>query len=374
MATKIINSFNDQLMEQLIHTGTNVNKILKSSLVDISCSCDRNSNATISKKGDIVDWTFKLSSSSKSLKNILLLSENGDNNFHLGKIEKVLSGPTGDTSKSFQPEPNTSEWQNLETNIESEHQEEYKVTISFKAEIFGIFRQTVVFSFGSAPYLRKDVSVEVKPASDSLEELQLKELQDILVKHTERWNQANCVIKDFQPSIQTPNQEDQFLYRNYPMPQPTTFRPSKNVVEPNLTKFNYKDRMHDLLYIEEMAQFEQISQFNVKTDLTLIDKYMLTTSSSGASNAKYARLGELFGKMTLKGSLSKDTTAGRLILTNCTSLMLKSENKNDTAYLSVIEDSGKSTLYLRLSSSFVQDFKLNDGDEFSVEVQFQLNR
>ena len=134
--------------------------------------------------------------------------------------------------------------------------------------------------------------------------------------HTERWSPNNCVIKDFQPSIQTPNQEDQFLYKNYPMPQPTTFRPSKNVVEPNLTKFNYKDRMHDLLYIEEMAQFEQISQFNVKTDLTLIDKYMLTTSSSGASNAKYARLGELFGKMTLKGSLSKDTTAGRLILTN----------------------------------------------------------
>merc|ERR1719187_710988 len=54
--------------------------------------------------------------------------------------------------------------------------------------------------------------------------------------------------------------------------------------------------------------------------------------------------------------------------------MLKAENKTETAYLSVIEDSGKSTLYLRLSSSFVQDFHLNDGDEISVEVQFQLNR
>ena len=64
------------------------------------------------------------------------------------------------------------------------------------------------------------------------------------------------------------------------------------------------------------------------------------------------------GKMTLNGSLSEDTTAGRLILTHCTSLLLKGENsQNDAkkatdsqkgvAYLSAIEDSGKSILYLR---------------------------
>ena len=96
----------------------------------------------------------------------------------------------------------------------------------------------------------------------------------------------------------------------------------------------------------------------------------------------------LLGKMTLNGSLSEDTTAGRLILTHCTSLLLKGENsQNDTkkatnsqngqkgvAYLSAIEDSGKSILYLRLSSSIVQDFGLKDGDDFGVEVQFQLNR
>ena len=96
----------------------------------------------------------------------------------------------------------------------------------------------------------------------------------------------------------------------------------------------------------------------------------------------------LLGKMTLNGSLSEDTTAGRLILTHCTSLLLKGENsQNDikkatnsqngqksVAYLSAIEDSGKSILYLRLSSSIVQDFGLKDGDDFGVEVQFQLNR
>lgn len=63
-------------------------------------------------------------------------------------------------------------------------------------------------------------------------------------------------------------------------------------------------------------------------------------------------LGELFGKMKLGSSLSEDTSAGRLVLTNCSSLLLTKPNaaKSDSkrkAFVSVIEDTGKSTLYLR---------------------------
>ena len=159
-------------------------------------------------------------------------------------------------------------------------------------------------------YLRRDVSVEVKPEvklsedgekedlEDEEEILKLQKLQDVLVSQTERWSITNCgAIKDFQPPILAPPDEDKFLYQKYPMPQPATFRPSKSVIDPSLTKFNYKNRMHELLYIEEMAQFEQISQFNVKSNLTLIDKYLLTPSSTNSSSAKYARPGELFGKI-----------------------------------------------------------------------------
>lgn len=167
------------------------------------------------------------------------------------------------------------------------------------------------------------------------------------------------------------------MYQSYPTPQPSTFKASKSVIEPHLTKKNFRSRMHELLYIEEMAQFEQIAQFNVKATLNLISKYLLTPSSTNTSTAKYARPGELFGKMGLKGSLSEDTTAGRLILTNnCTSLLLKPVNakKSLVVYVAGMEDSGKSTLYLRLSSKLVKDFLLKEGEEFQVEVQFQLNR
>ena len=108
-------------------------------------------------------------------------------------------------------------------------------------------------------------------------------------------------------------------------------------------------------------------------------------TSNAMSTAKYSRPGELFGKMSLKGNLSEDTTSGRLILTNCSSLLLRKSGTGSTdtgsatkngnvVYVTGIEDSGKATLYLRLSSRLVQDFDLKRDKELEVEVQFQLNR
>ena len=93
-------------------------------------------------------------------------------------------------------------------------------------------------------------------------------------------------------------------------------------MDTQLTKQNYRGRMHELLYIEEMAQFDHVSQFNVKTTLQLASKYLLTPTSTNSSTAKYARPGELFGKMKLGNNLSEDTSAGRLILTNCPNLLI----------------------------------------------------
>ena len=77
--------------------------------------------------------------------------------------------------------------------------------------------------------------------------------------------------------------------------------------------------------------------------------------------------------VSFQGSLSEDTKAGRLILTNSTSVLLKRLDKN-VAYTSSIEDSGKATLYLRLSQALVKDLNLLHGKDIELEVQFQLNR
>ena len=83
-----------------------------------------------------------------------------------------MTKPSGEAQiRTHNVEPNSLEWQSAQViQFEPGHQVEYLVKISFKAEIFGTFRQTIVFSFGLEPYLRRDVSVEVKPEVKSSED------------------------------------------------------------------------------------------------------------------------------------------------------------------------------------------------------------
>jgi hypothetical protein len=62
----------------------------------------------------------------------------------------------------------------------------YDIKVKFKTDIYGTFRQSVVFSFGpDPPYLRQDLCVEVTPQSED-DEIKLKELQDSIIKGLER--------------------------------------------------------------------------------------------------------------------------------------------------------------------------------------------
>ena len=129
------------------------------------------------------------------------------------------------------------------------------------------------------------------------------------------------------PPLSKPPAQDELILKKYPAPKPNKFQPTQNVVDAQLTKQNYRGRMHELLCIEEMAQFENVMQFNVVSKLQVISKYLLTPTSSNSSTAKYARPGEMFGKMKLGNNLSEDTPAGRLILTNCPTLFISVTKK-----------------------------------------------
>merc|ERR1719376_56596 len=81
--------------------------------------------------------------------------------------------------------------------------------------------------------------------------------------------------------------------------------------------------MHQLLYIEEMSQFQALDGFNALIKVQLASRYLMSASPSNSSTAKYARPGELFGRIELNSELSEDSQAGRLILTKCTSLLMR---------------------------------------------------
>ena len=62
----------------------------------------------------------------------------------------------------------------------------YSIKIAFKTDIYGTFRQSVVFNFGSDPYLRQDLCVDVTPPASEDDENKLKELQDSIIQQAER--------------------------------------------------------------------------------------------------------------------------------------------------------------------------------------------
>lgn len=83
-----------------------------------------------------------------------------------------------------------------------------------------------------------------------------------------------------------------------------------------------------------------LNRFNVKAQLSLNSCYLLTPNS--ASTAKYAHNGELFANMQLSSVLSEDSAEGRLILTNCNTVLVapektKGEEKRKVCLLNMIK-------------------------------------
>lgn len=58
--------------------------------------------------------------------------------------------------------------------------------------------------------------------------------------------------------------------------------------------------------------------------LHVVNCYLLAPNGMANSTAKYAHNGELFALMSLGKDVSEDTSAGRLILNNCSTVYLAS--------------------------------------------------
>jgi hypothetical protein len=145
---------------------------------------------------------------------------------------------------------------------------EHKVKVTFSTDIYGTFRQSVVFDFGGEPVLVRHLCVDVVPVTDVD---RMKEIRKELVLSTaERWDTTNAEIVPFSspvtPMVPTPaavakdSERERDLLNAYPSPRADTFALTQSTVtEKKLTRNNYRARMHELLCVEEMARYEQVS-------------------------------------------------------------------------------------------------------------------
>jgi len=404
-AIKYGTAYIEKVLDQLVGANSynRPESIMNESIPGVACTSDKDTQVTVEDKVSETTWEFSLTSN-RILHTVALLQHEHRQHFVIEDVKHIgLDGNNASVIVKTFNCPYNQEWTHPELRrFLSCASHEYKVRLKFNTDIFGTFRQTILFDFGSQPLLSRAVCVDVLPVSQAVA---LKSIRETILSTADKWDSTNSDLIKFEPAISIDNLEDEVILKKYPAPQPSKFKITDAVLQPRLTETNYKLRMHQLLYIEEMAQFNQLAAYNVTTRLRLTTRYLLTPTSTSSSTAKYARPGEIFARMKLEADLSEDTQAGRLILTKCNTVLVspsptKGKLKNPKAengdyeliaqenlsnveggkngkqkvWECVIEDTGKSVLYIRLPASLVTAMNLITDTDLKTEVQFQLNR
>lgn len=130
----------------------------------------------------------------------------------------------------------------------------YTITVSFSSINPGLYEQWLVLDFDMRPVLLKKLKVRVgQLALDGVE--QLTETDLAALKSSERWHRGNRII--IPCSSRTEEQEE--LLKKYQPPQMSFLYKSSRSQTP-LNHDNYKERMHQFLYNEEMAENQVVSR------------------------------------------------------------------------------------------------------------------
>ncbi|XP_030750107.1 probable helicase with zinc finger domain [Sitophilus oryzae] len=362
-------SYTEELLDRWIQSP-NPDELMKDRIDDVDDRCSCPLSVTVSSKNSYHNWTF-LIKTRKPLKAVALLQDTYRTHFYISTI----------FVKNAKVElKNDQEWISPLCHQESYAVVEYRITIMFKTNIFGTFRQTVVFDFSTEPVLVKHLCVDLVPESEVEKINEIR--KEITLSIAERWTAHNSDIVSFQSSLVSGSSSEEWekkLKAMYPCPQADTFILSHStMMERKFSRSDYRERMHELLFVEEMSRYDLIAQYNLTTKLQIAHSYILSPNSMAASTAKYSNNGELFASINLGKELSEDTSEGRLILMQCNSVYLcpttGATGLRRKVYECLIEDKGKNTIYLRLSSDTVRELKLTPDSDIEVQIQFQLNR
>ncbi|NP_998431.1 probable helicase with zinc finger domain [Danio rerio] len=370
--------FSENYMEALIEKWINSltpERVMNDCVDGVTVEHSSDLSITVNTKKSSHSWTFTLFCKPvRTLQRIALLYDANRPHFSIAAVS------AGDAS-ALEPQPvcpgGCQEWSAASPVQNGMDHCIYTVEIAFSTEIFGTFRQTVVFDLGCEPVLMQRVMVDAASIED-LEHL-LQARQQLLMT-AKRWDSSCKTIVEFVPN-ENMDLERSLLTR-YQIPLSADQLFTQSVLDKTLTRDNYQPRLHDLLYIEEIAQYKEVTKFNIKVNLQLVTSFMLTGISGGA---KYAQNGQLFARFKLTETLSEDTLAGRLVMTKVNSVLLlpvfkermgqnQPAGAKERVYEALIEEKTKDYIFLRVCKECCDELGLVADQELQVELQFQLNR
>ncbi|XP_066443394.1 probable helicase with zinc finger domain [Eleutherodactylus coqui] len=369
--TQCSGSYMESLIEKWMNS-LSPERVLSECVEGVHVEYSPDLSVTVTTKKSQQTWTFLLTCKPvRTLQRVALLYDAHRPHFSIVSI----SAGDGNSQVSQEVAESCQEWVGEKMSQNGFDHCLYKVVITFTTEIFGTFRQTVVFDFGVEPVLMQRIMVDAASTED-LEYLMHARQQ--LLTTAKRWDSMSKTIVEFEPNETT--ELERSLLSRYQIPLSADQLFTQSVLDKSLTRTNYQSRLHDLLYIEEIAQYKEVSKFNIKVQLQLVASFMLTGVSGGA---KYAQNGQLFGRFKLTETLSEDTLAGRLVMTKVNAVYVlpvskeksaQSQGSKEKVFEAVIEEKTKDYIFLRICKDCCEELRLRADREMQVELQFQLNR
>ncbi|KAM9456834.1 putative helicase with zinc finger domain isoform 2-T2 [Clarias gariepinus] len=366
-------NYTEALIEKWLNSLT-PEKVLNDCVDGVTVEHSSDLSVIVNTKKSSHSWTFSLYCKPvRMLHRIVLLYDANRPHFF---ITAVSAGDSSTQVPQQVYEGGCQEWTGVGLLQNGMDHCLYTVEVGFITEIFGTFSQTVVFDFGSEPVLVQRLTVNAG-SDENLEHL--NQARQNLLMTAKPWDTCKTIV-EFTPNENT--ELERSLLSRYQIPQSEDQLFTQSVLDKTLTRENYQSRLHDLLYIEELAQYKEVSKFNIKVNLQLVASFMLTGLSGGAN---YAQNGQLFGRFKLTETLSEDTLAGRLVMTKVNSVLLLPLGPDGTSqgqpagarervFKALIEEKTKDSIFLRICRDCCEELNLIADTELQVELQFQLNR
>ncbi|XP_038074345.1 uncharacterized protein LOC119742480 isoform X2 [Patiria miniata] len=248
----------------------------------------------------------------------------------------------------------------------------YRVQVVFTTQMLGTFSQSVVFNFGGEPVLYRRLQVDVGAG-----DLQIPDVPDRVV--LEPWNSSNSHIVKFTDAAGTAtiSQAEQELMdrllKQYPPPTLQNRRHDSSISE-TLTRDNYRQVMHRVLYIEEKECNKKIYRFATSSILKVSSNLHLPDGMHCALE------GHMFASIDLQQALMDDSTTSQIISKSVQNILLKFGSSNKVYEAAILPNQtfgrgSQTTVHVKLSRQCVRDQGLlTDGSEKDVTVQLQLDR
>ncbi|KAJ7378405.1 helicase [Desmophyllum pertusum] len=248
---------------------------------------------------------------------------------------------------------------------------EVEIVVAFSTLVFGSFRQFVVFDFGKETHLAFEMSIEIG-SQEFLQEFSEEKTKLALLGPL--WDDGSRKIIPFgraAPSVFN----DDYLTVKYKLPRSEDIVPSPLLEgSQGLSKENYIDVMHQLLFVEEFYIRKQVASFNVQGVHLHAAKLVVKKD-----DFLCAQEGWLYGSFHVSRPITPDNADGKLLLRNLlrsmgSVLIAKTQSPDSVVYEALVDSVEDSRVILKLSVQCCEDLALTDNSDATVDVQFRINR